>query len=49
MGLKIFFAEEGPDPPFFEYDPQNGHLKVSVPGQYSYWFQQPNGFENITV
>ncbi|OJA17177.1 hypothetical protein AZE42_00231 [Rhizopogon vesiculosus] len=50
MGLKIFLAEEGSDPPVFEYDPQNGRVDVSVPGQSnSYWFHHPNGFEDITV
>lgn len=50
MGLKMFLAEEGSDPPVFEYNPQNARLDVSVPGQsHSYWFQQPHGFEEITV
>ncbi|OAX42130.1 hypothetical protein K503DRAFT_863299 [Rhizopogon vinicolor AM-OR11-026] len=50
MGLKIFLAKEGSDPPVFQYDPQNGRVDVSVPGQSnSYWSQHPNGFEGITV
>jgi hypothetical protein len=50
MGLKIFFAEEGSDPPAFEYNPRNGHLDVSVPGQSRpYRFQYPTGFDEITV
>ncbi|KAJ8593811.1 hypothetical protein M405DRAFT_568256 [Rhizopogon salebrosus TDB-379] len=49
MGLKIFFAEEGSDPPAFEYNPRNGHLDVSVPGQSRpYRFQYPTGFDEIT-
>ncbi|KAG1745863.1 uncharacterized protein EDB91DRAFT_1119149 [Suillus paluster] len=50
IGLKIFFAEEGSEPPVFEYDPKNGLVDVSVPGQsYSYQIQQTNGFEEVSV
>ena len=48
MGLKIFLAEEGPEPPVFEYDPKNGRLDVSGQSR-SYQFQQTNGFESIIV
>ncbi|KAG1748716.1 hypothetical protein EDB19DRAFT_222400 [Suillus lakei] len=50
MGLKIFSAEDGSEPPVFEYDPKNRRLNVSVPGEsHSYQFQQTNGFEKVTI
>ncbi|KAG2037756.1 hypothetical protein BDR03DRAFT_1010375 [Suillus americanus] len=50
IGLRIFSAEDGSEPPVFEYDPKNRCLAVAVPGQsQSFQFQQANGFESVTV
>ncbi|KAG2362691.1 hypothetical protein BDR07DRAFT_1460735 [Suillus spraguei] len=50
IGLKIFSAEDGSEPPVFEYDLKNRRLAVAVPGQSpSFRFQQTNGFEMVTV
>ncbi|KAG0704265.1 hypothetical protein DFH29DRAFT_873884 [Suillus ampliporus] len=50
IGLKIFLAEEDSEPPVFKYDPKNGYLDVSVPGQsHSCQIRQPNRFEHIIV
>jgi hypothetical protein len=50
IGLRIFSAEDGSEPPVFEYDAKNRRLSVAVPGQsQAYQFQQTKGFERITV
>ncbi|KAG1792935.1 uncharacterized protein HD556DRAFT_1376770 [Suillus plorans] len=50
IGFKIFSAENGSEPPVFEYDPKTRRLNVAVPGQSpSFWFQQTNVFESVTV
>ncbi|KAG1884972.1 hypothetical protein F4604DRAFT_143912 [Suillus subluteus] len=50
IGLNIFSAEDGSEPPVFEYDPKNRRLTVAVHGQFQFFqFQQTNGFENVTV
>ncbi|KAG2112317.1 uncharacterized protein F5147DRAFT_684639 [Suillus discolor] len=50
IGFKIFRAENGSEPPVFEYDPKTRRLNVAVPGQSpSFWFQQTNMFKGVTV
>lgn len=50
IGFKIFSAEDGSEPSVFEYDPKNRRLTVAVPGQSrSFWFQQTNRFEMVTI
>ncbi|KAG1906516.1 uncharacterized protein F5891DRAFT_1002663 [Suillus fuscotomentosus] len=50
IGFKIFSAENGSEPPVFEYDPKTRRLNVAVPGQSpSFWFQQTNVFESVIV
>jgi hypothetical protein len=50
IGLRIFRAEDGSEPPVFEYDAKNRRLSVAVPGQsQAYQFQQTKGFERLIV